>query len=420
MIKDDFNVWENKNMNVDSNAGQTTKLRTNSIDIDFRRVMSIWPFILLFGLLGYVGGMLYLRYTDVVYIVTTSISIEEDREVTIGQALFGNERDPFNDKIAFFKSPTIASYVVDTLGLQYNAHAQGRFKNKDFYKAIKWYIIKDKPGGDVPEINFSIVPRKDGFSLKEDDKEEKEQWGVPFKVKGQTVVVLKLQDIKSEAPIYCYSRRTLASAFALSKNMNITTSKESNIITISYPDVSSDRAIDILNTLIRLNIDIMEADKSRTYSQAIRFIEDRLTPLAKELDSIENSLAHFKSTRGISDMSAMSQVYLQNIADYDKQLTEISIQKGTIAQLELFIQNPSLKQTDLSFVGVNNPTLQALLQQYIILLQQREKLALTATENNPSLKLVDQNIADLRSNMNKQIAIYKDNLAVAEAAYRRM
>ncbi len=421
MIKDDFNVWENKNMtpDKDNTVQQPVKQRTNSIDIDFRRVMSVWPWILLFGLFGYLGGMLYLRYSDVIYIVSTSISIEEDQEVTIGQALFGNTRDPFNDKIAFFKSPTIASYVVDTLGLQYNAEAQGRFKNKNFYGNIKWYIVKDDAKADVPEINFSIVPSQDGFSLKSDAKEEKEHWGVPFKVKGCTVVVLKLEDFNSQTPIYCHSRNRLAAAFALSRNLNITTSKESNILNISYPDVSSERAIDILNTLIRLNIDIMENDKSRTYSQAITFIEQRLTPLAKELDSVENALAHFKSTTsGMSNVSATSQLYLQKMADYDKQLTDIMIQRTSINDLETFIKNPNLKETDLSFVGVNNPTLQALLQQYIILLQQREKLALTATENNPGLKLVDQNIEDLRSNMSKQLANYKNNLAVAEATFK--
>lgn len=420
MSNNDYNVWENRNMNTSSEKEpiQPAKLRTNSIDIDFRRVISVWPFILLFGVLGYFAGMLFLRYSDIVYIVNTSISIEEDQEVTIGQALFGNTRDPFNDKIAFFKSPTIALQVVDTLGLQYHAQAQGRFKNKDFYGIIKWYVVKQDPAEEVPEINFSIIPQKEGFKLKTDNTEQKQQWGVPFKVRGQTVVALKLEDFKGETPIYCYSRNRLAAAFTLSKSLSITTSKESNIITIAYPDVSSDRAIDILNTLIRLNINIMEGDKSRTYSQAINFIEQRLTPLAKELDSIENALAHFKSVKGITDMSANSQLYLQRMSDYDKQLTEITILKTNIGQLEAFIKNPNLKETDLSFVGVNNPTLQAILQQYILMLQQREKLALTATENNPSLKLVDQNLADLRSNMDKQLGIYKNNLAVAEAMYR--
>lgn len=419
MIKEDFNVWENRNMSADKdNSGQQAKPRTNSIDIDFRRVISTWPFILLFAVFGYIAGILYLRYSATVYVVSTSISIEEDQEVTIGQALFGNTRDPFNDKIAFFKSPTIAALLVDTLGLQYNAQAQGRFKNKDFYGIIRWYIIKNKPTDNTPEINFSIMPENDGFNYKADTGEGKGKWGIPFKVKGQNVVVLKLEEFTTQTPIYCYSKNTLASAFALSKGLNISTSKESNIITINYADVSSDRAIDILNNLISLNIDIMENDKSRSYSQAIRFIEQRLNPLAKELDSIENSLAHFKSRQGITGIAASTELNLQKMADYDKQLTEITILKSTINSLENFIRDPNLKETDLSFIGMNNPGLQTLLNQYMLLKQQRDKLALTATENNPDLKVLDKSIADMRSNMDKQVTNYKNNLSIAEATYR--
>lgn len=419
MSKDDFNVWENKNMNGDKEINMPSKPRVNSIDIDFRRVLSVWPYIILFGVIGYVSGMLYLRYTDIVYNVTTSISIEEDQEVTIGQAFFGNSRDPFNDKIAFFKSPTIAAQLVDSLGLRYNAQAQGRFKNKDFYSLIKWYIIKKAAAEEVPEINFSIMPDKDGFHFTTDSTDGNAKWGVPFVVKGQNVVVLKLEEFVTQTPIYCYSKNKLATAFALSKAINITTSKESNIITIGYSDVSSDRAIDILNNLIRLNIDIMESDKSKAYSQAILFIEQRLNPLITELDSIENSLANYKASRGITDMSASSSLALQKLQDYDKQLTEINILKATIGELETFIKSPNLKETDLSFVGItNNPGLQNTLQNYQLMMQQREKLALTATDNNPALKLVDQNLANMRSNMDKQVANYKSNLAIAEATYR--
>lgn len=419
MSKDDYNVWENKNMNSEKETNMLPKPRVNSIDIDFRRVLSVWPYIILFGVLGYLAGLIYLRYTDIVYNVTTSISIEEDQEVTIGQALFGNTRDPFNDKIAFFKSPTLATMLVDTLGLQYNAQAQGRFKNKDFYSLIKWYVIKDKPTDDTPEISFSIMPDKDGFTFKSDSTNGRSTWGVPFVVKGRRVVVVKLEEFQTQTPVYCYSKNRLATAFALSRGIAISTSKESNIITIGYSDVSSDRAIDILNTLMRLNINIMEDDKSRTYSQAIKFIEQRLNPLANELDSIEDALAHYKAVHGITEISATSEMYLQKMHDYDKELTDISILKSTINELENFIRNPSLKETDLSFVGItNNPTLQATLQNYQLAMQQREKLALTATENNPALRLLDENITNMRSNMDKQVTNYRSNLAIAEAAYK--
>jgi len=100
------------------------------------------------------------------------------------------------------------------------------------------------------------------FTFKTDSTNGRSTWGVPFVVKGRRVIIHKMEDFQTQTPVYCFSRNRLATAFALSRGISTTTSKESNIITLGYSDVSSDRAIDILNTLMRLNIDIMEDDKS--------------------------------------------------------------------------------------------------------------------------------------------------------------
>ncbi len=417
MIKDDHNVWENKTTIVDRDNPSPGKLRTNALDIDFRRILSVWPFILLFGLLGYAVGSIYLRYTNTIYSVSTSISLEEKNEVSIGQVLFGNQRDPFNDKIAYLKSPSLAKIIVDSLGLQYKADAQGRFKNRSFYSIIKWHIISNDSVANIPEINFSIMPHSKGFHFVSGKQEGEGLWSVPFKIKNNEVVVDKLENFNSQSPIYCFNVDPLEEAFRVSRDIDITTTKESNIIGIKYSDVSSDRAIDILNSLIQLGDDVMVGDKQRAFSQAIVFIERRMDPLRRQLDSIESSLASFKSSKGYAGTSTNTDFALQKLQDYDKQLTQINILEETIRSVEEFIKNPSLKDADLSFVGVDNPGLQAMLMQYQQMRQQRDKLALTAQETNPTLMLVDKNLADLRSNMDKQLANYKTNLRIAKAEY---
>ena len=49
---------------------------------------------------------------------------------------------------------------------------------------------------------------------------------------------------------------------------------------------------------------------------------------------------------------------------------------------------------------------------------QRDKLALTVQETNPTLILVNKNLADLRSNMEKQLASSKNNLKIAQNTYQ--
>lgn len=418
MIKEDNNVWEGgAPMQNEKEVPNQTRLRTNNIDIDFRRVLSIWPYILLFGLLGYIAGSVYLRYINVVYIVNTSLTIEEKQEVSIGQAFFGSQRDPFNDKIAYFKSPALAAVLVDSLGLQYNAEAQGRFKNKDFYGIIRWSIAHDK-NTDVPEMNFSILPNKSGFHFIAESIEGNAKWNEPFYLKGNKITVEKLEEFNSQTPIFCHSRSTIATAFAISRRLQMTTSKESNIINISYSDVSSDRAIDILRGLTHIYNLELKRDKSQSFSQAINFIDQRLIPLGQELDSIESALAAYKASKGFVGTSANGELYLEKMKDYDKQLTEINILKTTVASIERFINDPKLKESDLSFVGVNDPYLQGMLTQFQELRSARDKASQTQTDNNPNMQVLDRKLADLRSGMYSVLQNYKNNLRIAEDTYQ--
>ena len=416
-MTEENNLWENKERSLDTDNKKAVN-KTSVIDIDIRRILGIWPFIIVFALLGYAVGNIYLRYSTTIYTVSTSVSLEENQSVSIGQAFLGSTRDPFNDRISFFKSPTLAAQLIDSLGLEYNAEAQGRFRSKNFYKIIKWYIIKN-PGEETPQINFSILPNKKGFHYTSGNVTGDAFWDQPFNINSNKIVVNKLQEFVTQSPIYCFSENNMAAAFALSNNIDIKTNKESNIISVQYSDVSSERAIDILNGMISLFNYLLERDKSQGLSQSIEFIEQRMNPLRRELDSIENSLAAFKSNKGFVGNALNSDSYISSVQGYDKELTRIQILESTINAVENFIKNPNIKDADLAFVGIENPGLQSVLSQYQQMRLQRDKIALTAQESNPTMMLIDKNLADLKSNMEKQLSSYKSNLRIAQSTYQQ-
>jgi len=421
-MKEDKNIWEGNKANVSEPEYYVKNNQSansgSSFDIDFRRILALWPFILLFGMLGFALGSIYLRYITPVYTLSTSISIEDKSEISLGQAFLGSSRDPFNDRIEYFKSPSLAAELVESLGLQYKSVSQGRFKNKDFYGIIKWEIL-DVLNQDPPEISFSILPKKNGFHYVSGKVEGDGLWEIPFVLNKHKIVIHKLKEFNSFTPIYCYNNNKLIVAFGLSSSLVVGTSKESNVLTVNYSDISAERAIDILNGLTKLHSEAMTKDKSLGFLQAINFIENRMDPLRNELDSIENSLAYFKAERGMIGNSTNGDVYLKNAQNYDNELIRISILENTIKAVEAYINNPNIKEADLSFVGIESPGLQTLLTQYQQMRMQREKLALTAQLTNPALELVDKNLAEIKSNMENQLLNYKSNLQIAKSTYER-
>jgi tyrosine-protein kinase Etk/Wzc len=417
---DSNNIWERGQAVSDNAPSKQTKASRSALDIDLRRIVGLWPFILLFGLLGYAVGGIYLRYVTPVYTVSASLGLEaRDEDNSLLVNLLGNNRNSLNDKIAYFKSPTLAAQLIDSLGIQYHAESQGRFKNKDFYGYIRWEIITED-GQEPPSISFSLTPKGKGFRFTSGTISGNANWGEPFFIRKSRVVVYKLRDISKSSSVFCYNRNRYTEAFQLSSTLVVNaSSKQSNILTMKYSDVSSDRAIDILNGLISLQKEVLEREKSVGYSKTIDFIDKRLEPLGRDLDSIETALAQFKISRGIYGRSASGDSYLSTIGSIDNEMTQIAIKEATIKAVEDFINDPKQKESDLAYVGLESSSLPSLCGQFQELRRQREKLALVAQDANPNLRLLDKNIADLRSNMDKQLNSYKLNLKIVKDMYQR-
>lgn len=418
MSTTDHNPWESK---PESQKETTFKgsARQNILDIDFRRVISVWPWMLIFGLAGLALGYLYIRYSVNVYRVSTSINIKQDQEISLTQALFASSRDPFNDQVAFIKSPVLARAVIDSLKLQYQSVSRGRVKDKNMYGIISWEVLNDKEVPLNDNLFFKITPDDKGFKLNADSSKQDCQWGVPFMLGNHRIVIYKLREVTSKNDIECYSVGEWPLAFGICSNVVITAGKESNIIEVSYADVSSERAVDILSELKTCYDNSIKEDKIKTYVQAIKFIDERLDPLGKELDSVERALAVYKSKKGFVQQDANGPIYLQETQLYDQKVNEVQLQKAILEAIEEYIKNPSTKPENLSMVGLTDQYLQTILMEFEKTLDERRKLARSMQENNPDLKLLDRHLADLKKNIEIQVANYKRNLNITEQSTKQ-
>ena len=409
------NIWEG----VGKTQNNATASPKNPImNIDFRRILYLWPFVLLFGLIGYAIGSIYLRYVTPIYTISTSIALENDDDISL-MNIFVNSKSKINDKIEYFKSPTIAAQIIDSLGLQYHSESQGKFKSKDYYGIIRWELVK--VGNEKPAlINFSIIPNKDGFKFFSGNIVGEAKWDKPFFIKKNCIIIHNFKKITSSNPIYCYNEDKSFLAFSLSRNIVVTESKTSNAITINYSDQCSERAIDILNWLIEMQKQIIEQEKTIKYTKTVEFIDNRLDPLSKDLDSIEINLLNFKAKIGIGgENQSLAAPYISSINSSSSEIFQIEIQEATIKAVEEFINNPKLRDSDLSYVGLEKSNLPDLCKQFQSLRLQREKMSLVAQDINPAIKSLDKNIAELRSNMDNQLNNIKVNLKVLKNIYQK-
>lgn len=378
-------------------------------DIDLRRLLYAWPFILLFGILGFGFGKTFTKYIVENHTVSTKVNIQEKDEISMQQAVVGTSRDPFNDRISYLKSPAIASIVADSLDLSYNAILKGTFKDKSLYNIVKWRVI-----GGVGQIKndftFSILPENGRLSLVYlSTKYNNFTFGKPYMLGENLVVVDTLKTFSFNSPIICKYINKWSIANAISSSLVIVAGKDNDIIDITYTDVSTDKGIDILNMLVKLYNETLINDKSIAYSQAINFINKRFQPLSNELDSIENNLSNYQSERGYVGESSNGSILLSEIKDAESRLIDVEVQKSNIDSIESFIKR-SGKDLNFAITGISDISLNNNLALLAQLRSEKEKMSTITTPNHPDYLMLEKNIQNLVSIIKQQFQEYKKGI----------
>lgn len=415
MAQVDNNPWESypNYRNVSELAERNA--RRNVWDIQYRRVLSVWPYMIGCAVFFMLVAATYLRYQTDVYQLSTSIVVEDNQEIGLGQALFSN-RDPLNNQIAILKSPALARRVVDSMGLNYHVKLNGRFKDKELFQNISWRILNRPDSLQGSRMVFEGRPVKNGFTWSCNGKSGTAIWGKPFVMNAVTVVVDQYK-YGSESTFFCYEEDPENEAFQLSEKLIVQSSKESNVLTISMKDIIPARAIAVFYYLVRNYNDQMLQEKSKSLQQSLEFIQKRLVPLTSELDSIETAIAQYQSKKGFINRSTNGGLYLGKTQQYDQQMNEIELQKTILSSAEAFLRNPSTKESQLMMPYVTDSYLNGLIGQYQILRTEKDRMALNVTAENPQLKLLEKQMQEVRENIDVQIGNYKKNIRLLEENY---
>lgn len=415
MAQVDNNPWESypNYRNVSELAERNA--RRNVWDIQYRRVISVWPYMIACAVLFMLIAATWLRYQTDVYQLSTSIVVEDNQEIGLGQALFSN-RDPLNNQIAILKSPALARRVVDSMGLNYHVKLNGRFKDKELFQKISWRVLYRPDSLQGGRLQFEGTPQNSGFTWKCNGTSGTANWGIPFVINGVTIVVEQYK-YGSGSTFECYEEDPESEAFQLSEKLIVQSSKESNVLTISMKDVLPARAIAVFYHLVRNYNDQMLQEKSKSLQQSLEFIQKRLVPLTSELDSIETAIANYQSQKGFINRSTNGGLYLGKTQQYDQLLNEIDLQKAILSSAEAFLRNPSTKESQLMMPYVTDSYLNGLIGQYQLLRKEKDQMALNVTAENPQLKLLEKQMQELRENIDVQIGNYKKNIRLLEDNY---
>lgn len=389
-----------------------------------RRYLRYWYLFPIFFALTLTAAFFYLQIKQPVYSAKTSILIKDEKKGLGGSQgdilselsnQFGGNKLVENE-LEILKSQTLMEQVVKDLSLDV------AYTSKDGLRTVNLY--QESPVIVKPEILTEqgleeplVIHMADSthFTFNDEDKQHtfgqrfNNDWGAFIVTKGKnseyTDIKVSFGDVKNLAE-GMLSRLTV-------QQPNI----KSTVIELTYEDVSVQRGKDVLNKLLDVYVQSSLSDKNSEASNTLKFIETRLGLITGELGDVERDVESYKTNKGITDISAESQLFLENIKENDAKLNEVNTQISILESVDSYIKNAGDGAVAPATYMINDPVLVSLLTKFNELELQRERYARTTTTNNPLLQTINTQLDGTRQairenvqNLRRGMDVTKQNL----------
>lgn len=287
----------------------------------------------------------YLLTTPPVYTRTASILIKDDSK---GKSTSGAMEDfadfgmfatstNVNNEMGTLQSPDLMREVVSRLSLNMDYHTDGRFHRQTVYgeRLPVKTILVDFPASQATA--FTMQLSKDGNVTLSDFKKDEESIDGSFtgtlndtisSPVGKIVIRPASSYKKGEETLLYVSHAPMQSAVAAySMNLNVSQNDEkSNIITLTFKDVSTQRAEDVLNTLISVYNENWVKDKNQIAVSTSMFINERLGVIEGELGNVDDDISSYKSEHLLPDVQAAASMYMAQASEANASIKELNNQ----------------------------------------------------------------------------------------------
>ncbi|MDR3697548.1 polysaccharide biosynthesis tyrosine autokinase [Mucilaginibacter sp.] len=392
-------------------------------EVDIREILSKytkhwkWFLFSIFFFMCY--GYVYLKLQIPRYKLETDILIRDekgnrsgDQKDLLQQLNLNSSAKVIDNEIEILKSNTLMEKVVSSLGLQTSYYVQNRFSKIFQYKTLPFNVELLNASRRAYSKNWPI-------NYLNDQQIEFNGKTVPLNYPVHTDAGLLIITSTKQKPqyhnIYVHFGSVEIMAESYIDRLQIEpVTKSSTVLKITLTDAIPQRGKDVLNKLVDVYNDAGIEDKNITTSNQLKFIEDRIVDISKELDSVEQNVQDYKSSNNIIDISSESGMFLSNVKDNDAELQKIKIQFGILNNLESYLHNNNYQIKMPSTLGVVDPTILGLVQQLGEAQLKREGLLRTIPETNPVVSSIDDEIKAIKETIEQTIQNVKSGLKINE------
>lgn len=372
-----------------------------------------WFVISLAILLG--AATIYLLKTPPVYTRSASLLIKEDGKSGSGNEAAGvlGDIDIFrtstniNNEMLSMQSPAVMYEVVRRLHLDVNYTTDGRFYDPVIYGSDNPYEVSFFDLGDAESASFTLRPDKDGqVKLTDFTRNGEEADGDAVTALNDTVqtpvgrllVNARPGSTAAQQTVFV-SRISMQDATAdYSSRLSVALNDEkSTVVNLTLQDVCTQRAEDVLNTLISVYNENWVKDKNQIAVSTSMFINERLGVIERELGNVDEDISSYKSENLLPDVQAAASMYMAESSETNAKIQTLNTQLSMTRYVRSYLTGASSRNQLLpANSGIENSGIEKQIAEYNTLQLRRNDLVANSSETNPLVVDMDHSLHALR------------------------
>ncbi|MAW82862.1 MAG: hypothetical protein CL832_00135 [Crocinitomicaceae bacterium] len=390
--------------------------------IEYLNVLIYYRKLIIFVIVvSFVFGIIKYRYTPSTY--TTNATILIDKDQSDPSSFISNNEFDFiydvsrenEDQVSVFKSTSILSNVIEQTAINYKYYKKNRFKSNTliaedslpFVFSFKSNAKKYKADININDDNININLNNETFSLLKNKTEFENSF---FKYNP------KYNNPKNNS--YIINKLPYSEVINdLKENINIDLTKNSNIYEVSYSGPNPMINSRVLSSVVESIQSQNKRNKESIFKLSIDFITSRIYELDNEIDSLNFVISNYKVLNNVYKPEIQTSSALENLNDIQQKIFKSNLQKELSLKLINELKKPNYFKLLPSDIGIAEENINKMVYQFNQIILEKNNLLVDATEKNPLLIQVQDQLQDLKNNIINSLNIYIKNLEMTLSRY---
>lgn len=413
-------------MNVNGNEVYVPE-QEETIDLRrlFFRVMAQWRWFLVSVPLCVGAVLFYCMTREPVYNVTSKVMISDTKKGELGTSVMMKEMGFFQgdkyveNELVELQSKNLMRETVRDMELNVRYVREGMLRATELYRDSPVKVLVDNPDAIRDTCLLVTLEGDSGIivTTRDGDIIHKGMFSERIPMGDYAISVERNEDYAGGTPervrVDLYSYASATKDFY--KNLEVAPlDKNTNAIRLSVKDVVPRRGMELIRALVNRYNENGVADKQVVSAKTVEFINARLVVINRELGTIEDDAERFKRANKLTNITSDAEFAMERKKLTGTELLKLQTEFDVVRSIRLLMERREGDEFGLlpENLGVSDEGLNGGISRYNEMVLRRNKLLLSAREDNPIVTGLDMQLREMKNSIREAVGNVERGLEI--------